>query len=150
MIPFIWHQDKDKLIYSMVIKIRGASPVAEWLSSCAPLQWPRVLLVQILGTDMVPLISPSWGSVPHATTRRTHNYNIQLCTRGRGGEKAEKKIRTLIAYRNWLKREYKELSGMIEIFYIVVGEMVMWVYVFIKIHQIVHLNICAFGYMSVI
>ena len=51
----------------------GASPVAEWLSSPAPLQQPRVLLVQILGTDMAPLIRPCWGSVPRATTRRTHN-----------------------------------------------------------------------------
>ena len=35
-----------------------ASLLAEWLSSCALLQWPRVSLVQILGTDMAPLIRP--------------------------------------------------------------------------------------------
>ena len=34
----------------------GAGPVAEWLSSCTPLLWPRVSLVQILGADMAPLI----------------------------------------------------------------------------------------------
>ena len=32
-------------------KNQGASPVAEWLSSHAPLQRPRVLPVQILGMD---------------------------------------------------------------------------------------------------
>ena len=36
----------------------GAGPMAEWLSSCAPLQWPRVLLVGILGADRAPLIKP--------------------------------------------------------------------------------------------
>ena len=36
----------------------GAGPMAEWLSSHAPLQWPRISLVQILGADMAPLISP--------------------------------------------------------------------------------------------
>ena len=32
--------------------ILGASPVAEWLSLCALLRWPRVLQVQILGVDL--------------------------------------------------------------------------------------------------
>ena len=36
----------------------GAGPVAEWLSSHAPLWWPGVLLVWILGPDMTPLIRP--------------------------------------------------------------------------------------------
>ena len=36
----------------------GAGPVAEWLSSHAPLWWPRVSPVQILGADMAPLIRP--------------------------------------------------------------------------------------------
>ena len=34
----------------------GADPMAEWLSSHAPLQWPRVSLVWILGMDVAPLI----------------------------------------------------------------------------------------------
>ena len=51
----------------------GASPVAKWLSSRAPLQWPRVSPVRILGADTAPLIRPRWGSIPHATTRRIHN-----------------------------------------------------------------------------
>ena len=38
--------------------LRGAGPVAKWLSSCALLWQPRVLLVQILGTDMALLIKP--------------------------------------------------------------------------------------------
>ena len=48
-------------------------PMAEWLGLCAPLRQPRVSLVRILDVDMVPLVGPCWGSVPHATTRRTHN-----------------------------------------------------------------------------
>ena len=36
----------------------GAGPLSEWLSSRAPLWQPRVLLVQILGTDLAPLIKP--------------------------------------------------------------------------------------------
>ena len=61
--------------------------MAEWLSSHAPFGRPRVLLVQILGADTAPLIRPHRGSVPHATTRRTHNYNIQLHTGGIWGGK---------------------------------------------------------------
>ena len=51
----------------------GAGPVAEWLSWYPPLGQPRVLLVQILGADVVPLIKPCGGGIPHATTRRTDN-----------------------------------------------------------------------------
>ena len=36
----------------------GASPVAEWLSLHAPLRWPRVSLVPILGADMALLMEP--------------------------------------------------------------------------------------------
>ena len=36
----------------------GAGPMTEWLSLQAPLQWPRVSLVQILGADMAPLVRP--------------------------------------------------------------------------------------------
>ena len=31
-------------------------PGAEWLSLCAPLWWPRVSLVRVLGIDMALLI----------------------------------------------------------------------------------------------
>ena len=48
----------------------GAGPVAEGLSSPAPL---RRLRVRILGVDMALLVRSRWGGVPHATTRRTHN-----------------------------------------------------------------------------
>ena len=36
----------------------GASPVAKWLSSPAPLLQLRVSLVQILGADMAVLVRP--------------------------------------------------------------------------------------------
>ena len=51
-------------------KKTGAGSVAEWLSSCAPLWWPRV---RILGADMAPLVRPRLGGVPHPTTRKTCN-----------------------------------------------------------------------------
>ena len=35
----------------------GAGPVAEWLSSRAPLRWPGV----IMSADLAPLIRPCWG-----------------------------------------------------------------------------------------
>ena len=38
--------------------LSGAGPVAEWLSLRAPLRWPRVSLVRILGADMAPLVRP--------------------------------------------------------------------------------------------
>ena len=51
----------------------GASPRAQWLSSRAPLQRPRISLVRILDADLAPLIRPCWGSIPHSRTRRTYN-----------------------------------------------------------------------------
>ena len=51
----------------------GAGPVAEWLSSCSPLQAARGSLVQVLGANMALLIKSRWGGIPHATTGRTHN-----------------------------------------------------------------------------
>ena len=53
--------------------IPRAGPVAKLLSSRTPRQQPRVSPLRILGADMAPLIKPRWGSVPHATTRTTHN-----------------------------------------------------------------------------
>ena len=47
----------------------GVGPMAKWLNLCATLWRPRVSLVQILGADMAPFIGPSWGGIPHATTR---------------------------------------------------------------------------------
>ena len=58
-------------------KSHEADPEAEWLSSGALLQRPRVLPVRILGVNMAPLVRPCWGGVPHATTK-----NTQLCTGG--------------------------------------------------------------------
>ena len=65
--------------------------MAEQLSSCTSLSWPRVSLVGILDTDAAPLIKPCWGGVQHSTTRGTHNQNIQLCTGRLWGEEEEKK-----------------------------------------------------------
>ena len=46
---------QDKMINK---RCQGASAVAEWLSLHAPLRWPRVLSVRILGMDMAPLVKP--------------------------------------------------------------------------------------------
>ena len=46
---------------------------AQWSSSCALFWRPRVSPVRVLGVDMALLIGSCWGSIPHATTRRTHN-----------------------------------------------------------------------------
>ena len=77
----------------------GGSPVAEWLSSHAPLRRPRVLPVQIPGTDTAPLVGPCGGGVPHATTRTALNKDRQLCHGGDlgrkiggGGKKQKRKI----------------------------------------------------------
>ena len=55
-------RNEAKWVTSAVVTFKnfllGAGPVAEWLSSRAPLQWPGVSPVQILGVDMAPLIRP--------------------------------------------------------------------------------------------
>ena len=55
---------------------------------------PSVLLVRILGADMALLIKPRRGSVPHATTRRTHNEEYTTLYWGALGRK-RKKIKSL-------------------------------------------------------
>ena len=49
---------KSYLIKRILSGIEGAGPMAEWLSSHAPLQQLRVLPVRILGEDQAPLIRP--------------------------------------------------------------------------------------------
>ena len=66
----------------------GAGPMAEWLGYFALLRWPGVLLVQILGAAVAPLIRPCWGGVPHSTARGTHNYKYNHVL---GGFREEKK-----------------------------------------------------------
>ena len=66
--------------------------MAEWLRSSALLPRPRASPILVLGADIAALIRPCVGSVPHATTRRTHNYNIQLCTGGDLRRKRKKNV----------------------------------------------------------
>ena len=68
----------------------GAGPVGEWLSSCAPLQAAQCFVGSNLGTDMILLIKPHWGSVPHATTRRTYNKEYTTVYWGALGRKRKK------------------------------------------------------------
>ena len=51
----------------------GSWPRGQVVKFAHSSQWPRILSFGILGRNMAPLIRPCWGSVPHATTRRTHN-----------------------------------------------------------------------------
>ena len=63
--------------------------MAEWLSSHAPLRRPRVSPVQILDTDMAPLIRPfeaaSHIAQPGGLTTRIYSYVL-----GGYGEKKKK------------------------------------------------------------
>ncbi len=70
----------------------GPSPMAKWLSSCAPLQWPRVSPVRILGTDMALLSSHAEAAshMPQLEGPTTTMYDYVL---GGLGEKKQKKKR---------------------------------------------------------
>ena len=65
--------------------------MAEWLSSHAPLQQPRVSPVRIVGVDLAPLIShtevASHIAQPEGPTTRIYNYVL-----GGFGEKEKKRI----------------------------------------------------------
>ena len=85
----------------------GVCPVAERLSSCTLLWWPRVSLVWIPGTDLALLIKLCWGSIPHSRTRRTYNYVM-------GGFREKKKKSTAVTkYRTllWTLYKYLKFSG---------------------------------------
>ena len=60
----------------------GAGPVAEWLSSRAPLQAAWCFAGLNAGRGH--------GTAHRATTRRTHTKSTQLCTGGLWGEKGKK------------------------------------------------------------
>ena len=68
--------------------------MAEWLSSRACCRGPSVSLVRILGADIALLVTPHWGSVPHATTRRTHSNEYTTMYQGALGRK-RKRIKPL-------------------------------------------------------
>ena len=65
----------------------GASPVAKWLSSCTPLQRPRVSPVRILPADMASGHAEAASHMPQLEGPTTKN--IQICTRGLWGKKRE-------------------------------------------------------------
>ena len=68
----------------------GASPMAEWLSLCAPLRWPRVSPVRILGTTWHRSSGhaevASYTAQPEALTTRIYNSVL-----GGFGEKKKRK-----------------------------------------------------------
>ena len=76
-----WHFDSPLCsIKKEMIKVSrqknrsiGAGPVAQWLSSHAPLQWPGVCQFESWMWTYAPLIKPCGGSIPHIRTRRTYN-----------------------------------------------------------------------------
>ena len=71
IISIYWFYNAFKTVFLFLrMFILGAGSVAEWLSSRASLQRPRV---RILGADMAPLVRPCWGGILHPTTRRTCN-----------------------------------------------------------------------------
>ena len=76
-----------------------AGPMAEWLSSQAPLQQPRVLPVWILGWTWHPLIEPCRGSVPiaqpEALTTRIYNHVLGGFGKKKKGKK--KNLATVVS-----------------------------------------------------
>ena len=60
-----------KYLYKLKKKKKiGASPVAEWLSSCAPLWQPRVREFGSCAQTCTALIKPCWDSIPHTRWRK--------------------------------------------------------------------------------
>ena len=81
--------------------------MAEWLSSCAPLWWPRVSLVWILGVDMAPSSSHaevvSHIAQPEALTTRIYNYVLGVF----GKKKNKTRLATDVSSGANLKKKKK-------------------------------------------
>ena len=71
--------------------LTGTGPVAKWLSLHVCFSSSGVRQFGSWVWTWHPSVRPCWGSVPHGSTRRTYNWNIQLCTRGLWGEEEEGK-----------------------------------------------------------
>ena len=69
---------------------RGLAPWPSGWVRALCCRWPSVSLVRLLGADMALFIKPCWGSVPHATTRRTHNEECTTMYWGALGTKRKK------------------------------------------------------------
>ena len=67
--------------------------MAEWLGSCAPLRWPRVSLVRILGVDTARLVGCAGVASHMPQLEGPTTKDTQLCTRGPLGRKRKKKRR---------------------------------------------------------
>ena len=63
--------------------------MAEWLSLHTLLQRPGVFWFGSWAQTYTPLIKPCCGCIPHRRTRRTYNWDIQLCAGALGREKKE-------------------------------------------------------------
>ena len=82
--------------------------MAEWVSSRAPLQWPKVSPIRILGADMALLVRPCCGGVPHGTEAPTARiYNYELYVLGGFGEKKKEKRK---------KNDWQQLLAQLPIF----------------------------------
>ena len=77
--------------------VPGAGPMAKWLSSHAPLQWPRVHGFGSWAQTYTPFIKPCCGGIPHTRTRMTYAYNIQVCTGVLGRKKKEGRLATYVS-----------------------------------------------------
>ena len=58
--------------------------------------------------------------------------DVTIMTESRSGEE------------NWLQRVMRELFGVLKLFCILIEEMVTWLYLFVRMHQIVHLKLVNF------
>ena len=68
----------------------GARPVAEWLSSCAPLQAAQCFVGSNPGRGHDTDHQTTLRQRPHTTTRRTHNEEYTTMYRGALGRKRKK------------------------------------------------------------
>ena len=90
-----WGQNKEE--FGQQTRDSRGQPHGQVFKSSHSASWPRVLPVPILGMDLAPLFKPSWGGIPHSTSRRTYNWNIQLCTGGLWREEKKKAWQEMLA-----------------------------------------------------
>ena len=62
--------DQPDGLHSFKKLMLGAGALAEWLSSCAPLWWPRVRRFGSWAWTYTPLIRPCCVSIPHTKWRK--------------------------------------------------------------------------------
>ena len=92
--------------------------MAEWLSSCAPLWWAKVLLVGIVGADLALIIKPCWGRCP--TKQNQKDLHLGYTTvywgaLGRRRRKKEKRLATDVSSGPKFKKKKRKKADLIKL-----------------------------------